>query len=117
MRPESVTLLENVRAAAAYILDKTRGKSFDDYLSDDLLGPAVERHFEIIGEALTRLRRIDPDTLAHVPDHAQIIAFRNVLIHGYDAIDERRVWDAIENSLPKLYETILLLLPKASPGA
>lgn len=34
-----------------------------------------------------RLRRSDPHTLSLIPEHAQIIAFRNVLIHGYDAID------------------------------
>lgn len=117
MRPESLKLLEDVRAAVAYILDKTRGKSLEDYLGDDLLGPAVERHFEIIGEALVRLRRLDPETLGRVPDHAQIIAFRNVLIHGYDAIDKRRVWDAIENSLPALQRAVIALLPQSPPAS
>lgn len=117
MPPESLKLLEDVRAAAAFIVRHTRGKSIDDYLADDLLRLAVERQFEMIGEALVRLRRSDPNTLALIPDHPQIIAFRNILIHGYDAIDHRRVWDAIENSLPQLLTTVEGLLNQAPPAA
>jgi uncharacterized protein with HEPN domain len=111
MPPESLKLLEDVRTAVTYILDHSRGKTFDDYFTGDLLRPAIERHFEIIGEALVRLRASDPATLALIPEHRQIIAFRNVLIHGYDAIDHRRVWDAIQNSLPQLHQAAVLLLP------
>lgn len=110
MQPESPKLLEDIRTAVVYILDKTRGKSLTDYTSDDILRPAVERHFEIIGEALKRLARLDPDTAGTITDVAQIIAFRNVLIHGYDAIDDRRVWDAIQHSLPMLHEQVVTLL-------
>lgn len=117
MPPESVKLVEDVRAAASYILDKTRGKILDDYLTDDLLRPAVERHFEIIGEAMVRLRHGDPHTLLLIPEHLQIIAFRNILIHGYDAIDHRRVWDAIQNSLPHLHQTVVSMLPPPPPTA
>ena len=113
MQPESLKLLEDIRAAAAYILDKTRGKSQEDYVNDDLLRPAVERHFEIIGEALNRLTRLDADVAADIPDASQIIAFRNVLLHGYDAIDDTRVWDAVQHSLPTLHEKVLELLGDA----
>jgi len=75
-----------------------------------LLRPAVERHFEIIGEALTRLKRRDPSLTESIHDHVQIIAFRNVLIHCYDTIDDRRVWDAIEHSLPALLREVEALL-------
>ena len=113
MQPEAPKLLEDIRAAAAYILDKTGGKTLDQYLADDLLRPAVERHFEIIGEALNRLGKHDPASLEQIPDHVQIIAFRNILIHGYHAIDDRRVWDAIENSVPKLLQQVEELLSEA----
>jgi uncharacterized protein with HEPN domain len=115
MPPESLKLVEDIRAAAAFILHYTAGKIVDDYLADDLVRAAVERQFEIIGEALVRLRRSDPNTASSIPEHAQIIAFRNVLIHGYDAIDHRRVWDAIENSLPQLLTTVEALLSQSPP--
>ena len=68
------------------------------------------------GEALVRLRRSDPNTLSLIPEHPQMIAFRNILIHGYDAIDHRRVWDAIENSLPQLFTTVEDLLKQSPPA-
>ena len=68
MQPEAPKLLEDIRAAAAYILDKTDGKTLDQYLADDLLRPAVERHFEIIGEALNRLGKHDPASLEQIPE-------------------------------------------------
>jgi uncharacterized protein with HEPN domain len=113
MQPESPKLLEDARGAIAYILAKTHGLSLDAYLADDVLRPAVERHFEIIGEALNRLAKRDPQTVARIDNYAQIIAFRNVLIHGYDAIDHRRVWDAIKNHLLVLHEQIVALLREA----
>ncbi len=115
MQPEAPKLLEDIRAAAAYILDKTGGKTLDQYLADDLLRPAVERHFEIIGEALNRLGKHDPASLEQIPDHVQIIAFRNILIHGYDAIDDRRVWDAVRSSLPALHRQVENMLKDAGP--
>lgn len=113
MQPKSPKLLEDVRRASTYIMDKTRGKTLDEYIEDDLLRPAVERHFEIIGEALSRLGRHEPALLKDIPDHTQIIAFRNVLVHGYDAIDHHRVWDAIEHSLPTLLRQVQALLERA----
>ncbi|MHC4445680.1 MAG: HepT-like ribonuclease domain-containing protein [Planctomycetota bacterium] len=110
MQPKSPKLLDDIRTAAAYILDKTRNKSLAEYTSDDILRPAVERHFEIIGEALNRLIRLDPNTAGKITDAPQIIAFRNVLIHGYDAIDDSRVWDAVQNSLPTLQDQVTELL-------
>lgn len=100
---------------AEFVVDKTRDRSLEDYLADDLLRAAIERQFEIIGEALVRLRRVDPSTLDLIPEHAQIIAFRNVLVHGYDAIDHRRVWDAIQNSLPQLHAIVVSLLSQVPP--
>jgi len=116
MQPESLKSLEDIRIAAAFILDNASGKDIDGYLADELLRSAVERKFEIIGEALVRLRRNDADTLDLIPESSQIIAFRNVLIHGYDAINHRRVWDAVQNSLPRLLEIVTTLLPAVPPG-
>ena len=112
MPPESSKLLEDVRAAATFILEHTAGKTVEDYRTLDLLRPACERHFEILGEALVRLRDYDPDTLSQIPGHRQIIAFRNVLIHGYDAIDDARVWDAIQTGVPELHRVVVNLLAR-----
>jgi uncharacterized protein with HEPN domain len=80
----------------------TAGKSFADFDSDLVLRSAVERQFEILGEALNRLDRLDPTLGAKIPDLRQIVAFRNILIHGYAVIDRARVWRAVQHDLPQL---------------
>ena len=71
---------------------------------------AVERQFEIIGEALGSLRRIDAELAAVIPDIGRIIAFRNVLIHGYATIDDALVWGVVEGELPQLIQALAQML-------
>ena len=93
----------------------TDGKTYDGYLADDMLRAAVERQFEIIGEAFATLRRVDPETAASIPDLARIVAFRNVLIHGYATVDDRLVWDVVQSGLPGLRARLDGLLGDAPP--
>ena len=81
-----------------------------DFDCDIVLRSAVERQFEIIGEALAQLARIDAATAQKVPDLRQVIAFRNVLIHGYATVDPARVWRVIEDNLPPLRAALAALL-------
>ncbi len=80
------------------------GMEFEDYLTDRRTQSAVERKFEIIGEALNRISRIDEELLEKIRDYRSIISFRNILAHGYDSIDERVVWGIIEADLNHLIE-------------
>lgn len=61
------------------------------YLADDLVQSAVERQLEVAGDALAQLRRDFPDVFARVPDGPTVIAFRNILAHGYATLDPPRV--------------------------
>ena len=70
----------------------TSAKSFADYEADDFLRSAFERQFEIVGEALNQLSRLDAATAATIAELPRIVAFRNVLIHGYASVDNRIVW-------------------------
>jgi uncharacterized protein with HEPN domain len=63
----------------------------DDYLADDMLRAPVERQFAIVGEALGGLRRADAALAAAIPNLARVVAFRNVIIHGYASIDDQPV--------------------------
>jgi uncharacterized protein with HEPN domain len=64
-----------------------------------------------------RLARTDPETAARIGDHLQIIAFRNLLIHGYDLVDDAQVWGVIVQDLPRLEQQIIQLLGEAPPLA
>lgn len=78
-----------------------------------MLCAAVERQFEIIGEALVQLRRRAPDVAASIPELPQIIGFRNVLAYNYDGVDYKEVWDTVVNDLPRLHDVVDDLLRQA----
>lgn len=90
------------------------GRGYDDYVGDELLRAGVERQFEIMGEALTRLKRLDPMMQSGIREHERIVAFRNVLIHGYAEIDDAVVWSVLADKLPHLLEDAQRLLDASS---
>ncbi|HWI05000.1 MAG TPA: HepT-like ribonuclease domain-containing protein [Acidimicrobiales bacterium] len=95
--------LWDARRAVAFVVEFIAERSWADYEADVLLRSAVERQFEILGEALGQLGRHAPELAAQVPDRTRIVAFRNLLIHGYAAIDDRLVWEvATERTAPLL---------------
>jgi len=96
--------------AAERINRFTSDRSFDDDLRDEMLRAAVERQFEIIGEALSQLSKSDPESAKRIPDLARIVAFRNILIHGYATVDDRLVWGVLESQLPALRQAVEALL-------
>lgn len=71
---------------------------------------AVERKFEIIGEALNQLAKSDESIAARIPDLPQKVAFRNQLIHGYATVNVSTVWNIAQNSLPSLLDAVQALL-------
>ena len=100
MRLESKKYLYDIARAASLALDFVTGKSFADYSAEAMLRSAVERQLEIVGEALAQLARTDPVTASKISEYRRIIAFRNILIHGYAEIDHRVVWNVLEGKLP-----------------
>jgi uncharacterized protein with HEPN domain len=99
-------LLLDIAEAGESILQHTGGHTLADYSGNRFFRRAVEREFEIIGEALNRLTRIDAVTAARVSDLRVIVDFRNRIIHGYDTVDDKVVWGAVEQYLPRLVDEI-----------
>lgn len=81
-----------------------------------MLRAAVEREFEIIGEAMTQLARLDGEIAARIRHHRRAISFRNALIHGYDEIDDEVVWDTVTVDLPTLRTEVDTLLRELDDG-
>ncbi|MCM4161455.1 DUF86 domain-containing protein [Antarcticibacterium flavum] len=81
--------------------------NFEIYNTDLKTQSAVERQLVIIGEALNKLKQIQPDF--SIQSDKQIIGFRNRLVHGYDSIDNTIVWVILKRYLPELKKEIRLL--------
>jgi uncharacterized protein with HEPN domain len=109
MQLEVKKYLADAQQAIGRIREFTSGQSFEEYSSNAMLRSAVERQFEIIGEALNRISKVDALLLQRISDSRRIIAFRNILIHGYDAIDDAVVWDVIEHYVPVLDSEVAVL--------
>jgi uncharacterized protein with HEPN domain len=71
-----------------------------------LLQSAVERQFEIIGEATRKLENLDSSIVAHISNYRKLISFRNILIHGYAKVDDYLVWDLLRYKLPDLVKEV-----------
>jgi uncharacterized protein with HEPN domain len=102
MKPKSPKWLEDIADNCQFILEATSGASKSDFDNDRQMRHAVERSLSIIGEALHRLERTDPETVARIGNYRSAIGLRNRLAHEYDDIDNDIVWDVIENSLPTM---------------
>ena len=73
-----------------------------------MLRRAIEREFEIIGEAMTRIDKLD--SKLNITGKRLIINMRNRVIHGYDEIDNEIIWGTIVRHLPTLKNEINNLL-------
>jgi len=115
MDPDVRTYLWDIQKAAAAILAFIAGMDARTFAATEIVHSAVERKFEIIGEALSQLAKLDPDLAARIPKFREIIAFRNVLIHGFTIVDLDRIWGITENSLPGLQAAVTALLDELGP--
>jgi uncharacterized protein with HEPN domain len=113
MRPEVRKLLFDILEAAKDIRLFVHDLEYAQYVTDKMVQAAVERKFEVIGEALNRLKHLDDSVLATIPEHARIISFRNIISHGYDVVEPELVWDAVQNHLSALRHVVETLLSDA----
>jgi len=84
-------------------------RNFTDYSKNKLLRRAVERELEIIGEASSRILKIDDKF--PIENARKIVDLRNWVIHGYDKVDDVIIWGVLTNHLPKLKDQIEQLMP------
>jgi uncharacterized protein with HEPN domain len=110
MRREFRKYLFDIDQSCRLLKQFTSGKNLNDYLADAMLRSAVERQFEIIGEALNQALRIDAALTGQISHTGRIVAFRNRLIHGYASVADEVVWGILETHLPTLHREVTALL-------
>jgi uncharacterized protein with HEPN domain len=83
-------------------------RNFFAFQKDLKTRKAVERNIEIIGEAMDRILKADPNI--QISDSRKIVDTRNRIIHGYDVVSDDVIWLIINKSLPILEQEVRLLL-------
>ena len=81
---------------------------FDVFEKDFLRRSAVERKTEIMGEAINRILKINPDF--PLPHAREIVNTRNRIIHGYDSVQPEFLWSLVVRHIPALKEDVLRIL-------
>lgn len=102
-------LISDIRSSILKILDYTENMSFESYEADAKTKDAIERNFEIIGEAASRISE-DFKKLHDRIEWRIIKEFRNFIIHEYFGINNLIVWDIIQYRLPDLLKEISALM-------
>ncbi len=110
MLPETRNHLLVIRDAGSLIIDSTADVSFHDYQADWMLRSAVERQFEIVGEAVNRISHAERAIAEKITGYQTIIGFRNRIAHEYDNLANRTVWDIIQRKLPVLLNEVTTIL-------
>jgi uncharacterized protein with HEPN domain len=100
-------ILESIESIYHYLGNK---RNFFEYEKNKLLRRAIEREFEIIGEATNRILKLEKDF--PIKNAKRIINLRNWVIHGYDKVDDVIIWGIISKDLPKLNKEVKELLGK-----
>lgn len=98
---DATLLVADIVLAISKINTYTEGLDFDSFMADSKTVDAVERNFEIIGEAATQLPKSIQEANPSIEWHS-VVSFRNRLIHGYFGVDYQILWYVIQNDLPDL---------------
>jgi len=99
-------ILQSIEEVESYFSNSS--KEFDAYVNDIKTKRAVERDIEIIGEAVNRILKHNPNF--KLENARNIVGTRNRIIHGYDSISDEMIWSIVINHLPKLKIEIKTLL-------
>lgn len=94
-----------MRSCCRSILEFTAGLSYEQFIKDNKTRDAVLRNLEIIGEATKQLPEAVRQSLPHI-EWRKIMRMRDIVAHAYFGIDDKIVWDVIQNKIPELLREI-----------
>jgi len=102
--------LADAAQACDVIQTCTADRTLDQYERDIVIRSAVERQFEIIGEAMRRILAAEPGLELRLPEAREVIDFRNFLAHGYHLVRHDEVWKIVKRDVPALKRKVDELL-------
>jgi uncharacterized protein with HEPN domain len=83
-------------------------RNFNQYSTNLILKRAIERDLEIIGEAVNRILKQDPNF--PIESARKIVGLRNQIIHAYDNISDENIWAIIQKYIPLLKQDVIKIL-------
>lgn len=108
-RKNPLFYLQDIKNSLDRIFKYTANIDYNQFMMNDMLMDAVERNFEIIGEAVKNLPDDFREKYPHIP-FRQIAGMRDKIIHDYFGIDYVLVWKTIQDKLSQFNEEIVKLI-------
>lgn len=84
------------------------GRQYDIFETDVVFRKFVERNIEILGEAMNRILKVEPEI--NIASARKIVDTRNYVIHAYDSLKPDILWAIVINHIPRLKSDILQLI-------
>lgn len=106
--------VQDIVHACKLVVEYAEGFDVERFIADSRTMDAIERRLFIIGEAMTQIHRLDEAIADSLGPSDRIIAFRNILAHGYFFVDPQTVWRIVKEHVPPLLidaEALLSTLP------
>lgn len=110
MPRSALAYLVEMDEVCQFLLERTASMTLDEYLQDKTVRLAVERCFITLGEAMKQLNLHHPATASAFAQKPGLVAFRNVIVHEYWAVDNEDVWSILVSKVPALKAEIALAI-------
>ena len=109
---DNKVFIQHIRDEINYLIKESKNLTYESFIKNETLKRAFTRSLEIIGEAT---KNISTDFRERYPEieWKELTGLRDKLIHHYFGVNWNRVWDVIENLIPKLKEQIEKILNKS----
>jgi uncharacterized protein with HEPN domain len=113
MKPRTIQSLLDIHELSRELMGYyAEPVSLEQYESDRTLQRVTERLVEVIGEAVYRVHRSEPDLAEELPEAAKIMGIRNRIAHGYDALSDEAIWLAATVGVPDLDQKVASMLER-----
>lgn len=109
MNPKALKYILDIESIISELdlIKKKVKNNFTLFQKDFIIKRASERDLEIIGEAINKLIKLEPEI--QISGTKNIIGLRNLIIHSYDSVDDEIIWGILQNDIPILKTEIKLI--------
>ena len=108
-KKDPLFFLEDIKNSLNKIFKYTEDIDYNQFINNDMIKDAVERNFEIIGEAVKNLPEDFKAKYPNIP-FKQIAGMRDKLIHDYFGVDYEIIWKTIKDKLPQFSDDIINII-------
>jgi uncharacterized protein with HEPN domain len=110
MQPRDTAAVLDMHGFCSRVVSYVAGHSFEEFAAQTQLQDSILHPLVMIGEAASRVSSAGRLEIPDVP-WTKIVGMRNIVLHAYDSVDLRLVWETVTRSIPELLGQLAPWLP------